>query len=1053
MLVRVKIEDAEVVTLYPSSIIQRVRKWKKDCVSMSESYQEETLPIVSTLSGGDTVRYFTFHCTRFIFHNGDFVTFQPKLGTTGAEICKSESLTTEQAQHRLVQMGENNIPYTIDSLGSALETEFATYFYLYQLIIYAVWLWWGYLFCAWLMLVIVFVAAFSNIFINYLNQKMIQGLTKFSAKIDVMRDAKWIIIDSNLLVPGDLIKVKSDWVVPCDMVLLKGACICDENGLTGESKPVQKIPLPSTDKTFDVHEGMKHTLFAGTKVKQAGRSKNSEVLAVAIETGTRTSKGELVTHILYPRNMSFKYDEELAVALGMLFCYAFVAFLLVIMCLSINGSQKKWIDYFCYGCFTISQVLSPLIPISLVVGQTMASKRLRACGVFCVNPKRIPACGKVRLFAFDKTGTLTKEGLDFIGVHEVETADGEKKFGSRPLVAVQDISPIITKGLATCHALSKFGETLVGNEVEVNMFEATEWSLIEEDGKPTRVKSADGIELEIVKKFEFDHTRMTMSVIVRSLQDQEVYVFCKGSAENIGARSEEKSLPVDYDHISKKHALEGCYVISLGYRKLGKLDDDAIQNMSRDDTEQQLESLGLILFRNEIKDSTEEAIRLIKAGCVRTIMITGDNAQCGWYIARKSKMIKETAKVLLADIASDGKTVEWREMTTTSSPEGPFTTDEILNGHEEAELATTGNAFNVLDEQNHLPALILRLRILARMSPEGKVLTIEQLIAKGLITGMCGDGGNDCGALRTAHVGIALSDAEASVVSPFTSKTKKVTSVHDLLREGRCALVTSFAGYKFLITYGQIFSVVKLCCLGMGVILCNLDYLMFDAIIVMSMTYCMTLTKPLEQLPPHRPTSSLLGPITAGSIIGMQIIHMTMLGIAMGVTINHPGYILWPAEYSEGGAWWYLSDNWECSVFFIMFAGQFLNSGMTFSFGGQFREPIYKNWGLCLTWFAGYLVLTLVYFMPDTSFTQKFHMSSHWDNGPATDNPVWQNYQLDGGITTPPMPLDLRATLWALMTIGSLLSAVYIKYVVEGPIAKKIAAKYPSDRPVFSTGY
>lgn len=186
---------------------------------------------------------------------------------------------------------------------------------------------------------------------------------------------------------------------------------------------------------------------------------------------------------------------------------------------------------------------------------------------------------------------------------------------------------------------------------------------------------------------------------------------------------------------------------------------------------------------------------------------------------------------------------------------------------------------------------------------DGKVKVIDILSSKGLIVGMCGDGGNDCGALRCAHVGIALSgtdttdgltlthshpdlrftqfilalprrppsDAEASVVSPFTSKTKSVESVVEVLREGRGALATSFAGYKFLITYGQLFSVVKLICLARGVIMCNMDYIFVDAIIIMSLTYTMTLALPLKELSPHRPTSSLLGPTTVFSVVGMQV--------------------------------------------------------------------------------------------------------------------------------------------------------------------------------------
>ena len=57
---------------------------------------------------------------------------------------------------------------------------------------------------------------------------------------------------------------------------------------------------------------------------------------------------------------------------------------------------------------------------------------------------------------------------------------------------------------------------------------------------------------------------------------------------------------------------------------------------------------------------------------------------------------------------------------------------------------------------------------------------------------MCGDGANDCGALKAAHVGISLSEAEASIAAPFTSQIPDISCVLNLIREGRCALVTSF---------------------------------------------------------------------------------------------------------------------------------------------------------------------------------------------------------------------------------------------------------------------
>jgi cation-transporting P-type ATPase 13A2 len=72
--------------------------------------------------------------------------------------------------------------------------------------------------------------------------------------------------------------------------------------------------------------------------------------------------------------------------------------------------------------------------------------------------------------------------------------------------------------------------------------------------------------------------------------------------------------------------------------------------------------------------------------------------------------------------------------------------------------------------------------VYARMSPDEKHELVEKLQSIDYCCGFCGDGANDCGALKAADVGISLSEAEASVAAPFTSRIFDIRCVPEIIR-------------------------------------------------------------------------------------------------------------------------------------------------------------------------------------------------------------------------------------------------------------------------------
>lgn len=164
------------------------------------------------------------------------------------------------------------------------------------------------------------------------------------------------------------------------------------------------------------------------------------------------------------------------------------------------------------------------------------------------------------------------------------------------------------------------------------------------------------------------------------------------------------------------------------------------------------------------------------------------------------------------------------------------------------------------------------------------------------VVGFCGDGANDCGALKTAHVGISLSEAEASVAAPFTSSIQDISCVPKLLYEGRSGLRTTFNCFKYMMLYSVIqFTTVTILYFDYAY-LSNYQFLYIDLLVIIPLGFTMSLVKARKKLTKKTPNDSLFKELP--SFLGLSLIQIGFQLIVY-IALTQQSWYLDAAELSE----------------------------------------------------------------------------------------------------------------------------------------------------------
>ncbi|XP_072334439.1 polyamine-transporting ATPase 13A2 isoform X2 [Scyliorhinus torazame] len=860
--------------------------------------------------------------------------------------------------------GPNVIDVPVKTYLRLLIEEVLNPFYVFQIFSIILWITDQYYYYAVCILVISIISIGISLYQTHKQSVTLRDMVKLTLNVRIHRESgEEEMVNSQDLVPGDCIMIPEDGMqVPCDAALLTGECMVNESMLTGESMPVMKTSIPDQDVNYSSEEHKRHTLFCGTEVLQSKNySMDQQVVAVVVRTGFCTAKGELTSSILYPKPLGFKFYKDAVKFICFLAVLALLGDIYSIVILerqhvSVGRLVKRVLDL-------ITIIVPPALPAAMTVGTIYAQNRLKKYGIFCISPPRINICGKLKLICFDKTGTLTEEGLDIWGV--VLAVDETFE----PIVHdIWHISGPMLHALATCHSVTLLNNQPIGDSLDLKMIESTGWILTDEITesdivsrfgmkvvsviKPPPLEeqpygNKQRVSLGILRRFPFASELQRMSVIIKKSDSSPVEVYMKGAPEMVASLCIKETVPVDFSEMLRYYARDGYRVLGLAYKTLSQdITFEAIHKLERNSVESEMTFLGFLIMRNILKRETRPVIDSLNRANFRTVMVTGDNMLTALNVARNCGMIDLRDRVIFANASPPSRDkpacVKFLPSEPASGQQNGTEQQPGIHSMEQScyHFALNGKSFAVVYDYfpDLLQKILIRGTVYARMAPHQKTQLVESLQKLDYSVGMCGDGANDCGALKAADAGISLSEAEASVASPFTSKIDNIECVPMVIREGRASLITSFGVFKYMAMYSMIQFVTVLIMYSINSSLGDWQFLYFDLVITTTVAVLMGRTEPAKELVAQRPAGSLISISVLGSLLLQTLLVILIQALTCTVTTTQSWFVPGNVSSSNNGL-----PNYENTALFCVSGFQYLILATVLSKGQPFRKPLYSN--------------------------------------------------------------------------------------------------------------
>ena len=436
----------------------------------------------------------------------------------------------------------------------------------------------------------------------------------------VIRDSKEKIIDSSLLVKGDIVLFESGDKISSDCRIIESSNLqVDESLLTGESVNILKNNEVLEEAPLAERVNM---LYAGTSVI-TGRAK-----AIVVETGINTEIGKIASNVNNAKEEKSpltirieKFSKQISVII--------IVIAIIISLILISRGYEVNEIFLCVIALCVSAMPEGL-PLALTMALTIASKRMLSKNVIVKKLNSVESLGSCTVIASDKTGTLT---VNEQTAKKILLSDGsEFDISGVGYNNIGEVTPVGKSNILDAKKIAMLG--CINNEAHLE-YRNDKW-----------VSFGDSIDIAFLSlglKLNIEDKPKVVEIVPYESENQYSAVFyeldgelrctVKGSLEKVMSFSNENELYIKQNTLLTG---SGYRVIAIADGKVSGVDKKNIKD---------LDFIGMVSFIDPIREEVKDSLKECKDAGIKVVMITGDHPLTAFEIGKELGLCKNYDEV------------------------------------------------------------------------------------------------------------------------------------------------------------------------------------------------------------------------------------------------------------------------------------------------------------------------------------------------------------------------------------------------------------------------